>query len=78
MWYHPERTLEQAKQDMERCYYEAYLIEQGVASPRGPEGDATDPLMYVEMSARQCMKHSGYEVKYTSHQKIDTNTRCFK
>jgi len=60
VWYDPERTLEQARQDIERCYFEAFLTEQGNAFSPGFADDKKDPLMYVEMSARQCMKQSGY------------------
>ena len=60
VWYNPEKTLEQAKEDIERCYYDAFLTEQGGAFSPGFADDKKDPLMYVEMSAYQCMKHSGY------------------
>ncbi|MBN2271282.1 MAG: hypothetical protein JXN61_11750 [Sedimentisphaerales bacterium] len=60
VWYNPERTLDQAKEDIERCYYEAFLTEQGGAFSSGFGDDRTDPLVYVEMSVRQCMKQSGY------------------
>jgi len=61
LWYHPQRTLEQAKHDIERCYHEAFLVEQGGCNSSGPANDTKEPLMYVEITARQCMKQSGYE-----------------
>jgi len=60
VWYDPEKTLEQAKEDIERCYNEAFLSEQGNAFSPGFADDKKDALMYVEISARQCMKQSGY------------------
>ena len=60
LWYHPQRTLDQAKQDIERCYDEAFLAEQGGCYSPGFAHDTRQPLMYVEISARQCMKQAGY------------------
>lgn len=60
LWYHPQRTLEQAKQDIERCYDEAFLAEQGGCYTPGAAYDKMETLMYVEVSARQCMIQAGY------------------
>ncbi|MHC4741654.1 MAG: hypothetical protein ACYS8Z_07075 [Planctomycetota bacterium] len=72
-WYHPQRTVEQAKLDVERCYDEAFLTEQGRCYSPGSANDRRESLLYVEINARQCMEQAGY--RRVSQEMLDPAAR---
>ena len=72
-WYHPQRRLENARQDVERCYDEAFLTEQGRCYSPGSGDNRRENLLYVEINARQCMEQAGY--RRVSQEMLDPAAR---
>jgi len=75
VWYHPDKTLEQAEKDCENCYFEAFMSKPGTVLSPPYEDDRNNPRMYIEMTARQCMKQAGYRRISAAKLKPDVRTK---
>ncbi|MBL7154855.1 MAG: hypothetical protein ISS79_14160 [Phycisphaerae bacterium] len=62
VWHHPQKTLEEAEEDIKRCYFEAFLAKQDTVI-HGITEEERDPRRYIEATACKCMKQSGYRQK---------------
>ncbi len=73
LWYHPEKTLEQAEEDMEDCYFEAFLNKRQNPVPEKFSKVEKDPKAGIESGAADCMKQAGY--RRISAQKLEPSLR---
>ncbi len=60
VWYHPEKTLEQAEEDISNCYFEAFLARRQNPVPEEFDKVEKDPKTGIESGACECMKRGGY------------------
>mgnify|MGYP001606003406 CR=1 FL=1 len=60
VWYHPEKTLEQAEEDISNCYFEAFLARRQNPVPDEFGKVEKDPKAGIESGACECMKQAGY------------------
>ena len=60
VWHHPEKTLEQAEEDMENCYFDAFLARRQNPVPEKFSKVEKDPREDIESAACECMKEGGY------------------
>ncbi len=73
VWYHPEKTLEQAEEDMKNCYFEAFLAKRQNPVPEKFSNVEKDPKADIESGAAECMKQAGY--RRISAQKLEPPVR---
>jgi len=73
VWYHPEKTLEQAEEDMKDCYFEAFLARRQNPAPEKFSKVEKDPKADIELGAAECMKQAGY--RRISAQKLEPPLR---
>lgn len=60
VWVHPEKTLEQAEEDMGNCYFDAFLAKRQNPVPEKFSKVEIDPREAIESAAVKCMKQAGY------------------
>ena len=60
VWHHPEKTLEQAEEDMENCYFDAFVAKRKNPVPEKFSNVEKDPRDAIESAASKCMKQAGY------------------
>ena len=73
VWYHPEKTLEQAEEDMKNCYFDAFLAKRQNPPPEKFSNVEKDPKADIELGAAECMKQAGY--RRISAQKLEPSLR---
>jgi len=73
VWYHPEKTLEQAEEDIANCYFEAFLARRQNPVPEEFGKVEKDPKAGIESGAAECMKQGGY--RRISAQKLEPPVR---
>jgi len=73
VWYHPEKTLEQAEEDVKNCYFEAFLARRQNPVPEKFGRVEKDPKADIELGAAECMKQGGY--RRVSAQKLEPPLR---
>lgn len=61
VWLNPEKTLEEAEKDVEKCYFEAFLAQRQNPVPEEFSTVEKDPKEEIEAAARKCMKMAGYK-----------------
>ena len=61
VWLNPEKTLEQAEEDMSNCYFDAFLARRKNPVPEEFGRVPDDPKAGIESAARECMKQAGYK-----------------
>jgi hypothetical protein len=61
VWLNPEKTLEQAEEDMSNCYFDAFLDRRKNPVPEKFSNVPKDPKAGIELAARECMKQAGYK-----------------
>ena len=60
VWYHPDKTLEQAEEDIADCYFEAFLAKRQNPVPKKFSKVEKNPKADIESGAAECMKLAGY------------------
>ena len=60
VWCHPDKTLEQAEEDIADCYFEAFLARRQNPVPEKFSKVEKDPKAAIELGAAECMKQAGY------------------
>ncbi|MBN2271281.1 MAG: hypothetical protein JXN61_11745 [Sedimentisphaerales bacterium] len=73
VWYHPDKTLEQAEEELSDCYFEAFLDRRQNPVPEKFDKVEKDPKAGIESSACECMKQGGY--RRISPQKLEPPVR---
>lgn len=61
VWLNPEKSLEQAEEDMGTCYFEAFLAQRQDPAPKEFGRVEKDPKAGIESAACECMKQAGYK-----------------
>ena len=60
VWHHPEKTLEQAEEDVGNCYFDAFLARRKNPVPEKFSNVEKDPRIDINSAACECMKQAGY------------------